>query len=107
MQSQLAELLACERELDQLLAAAREEAHRRVDDARAESASLEAEAEAALEEEVRRVRSAAEERARAAVREILDRARGRVAGFQGVSDEQVEGLAASALRHLIAIDQGS
>jgi vacuolar-type H+-ATPase subunit H len=107
LRSQLAELLECERELDSRLRATQDEARRRVDEARAASSQAEAEMEAALEDEARRLRATIQSDAEARVREILDRSRERVARFQGVSDERVEALAESAFRRLIGIEDRS
>lgn len=103
-QSQLAELLACERDLDRLLATAREEARRTVEDARAAATQAEADAEGTLAAEVERLRSTIEGQARSRVQEILARSRERAARFDGISDERVKDLADAAFRQLISHD---
>ena len=100
-QGRLAELLDCERELAELLAGAREEALRRVADARADAERAEAELEASLEEESERVRREVREASQARVHEILGRAHGHAARFEGLSDESVQSLAASVFRRLL------
>lgn len=104
-QGRLAELLACERELADLMMVAREEARRRLDDMRSEVERAEADLEASLEEEAERVRREVREVSRARVHEILARAREQAARFESLGDEEVERLAAAALRRLLGAEE--
>lgn len=99
--SQLAELLECERELAELLSAARAQARQCVDEARAAAKALEAETEASLGKEADRLRAEIRERTQARAREIRAEARERAAGFDRVTDERVHTLAEVAFRRLI------
>ena len=99
--SRLTELLECERELAELTAAARKEADRRVEDARAEVALAEAELEASLEAESERVRSEIRAAAQARVHEILGRARERADRYASLSAPEVDRLAEVAFRRLL------
>jgi hypothetical protein len=99
--SRLSELLECEQDLAELMAATREEGRRRVDEARADVARAEAELEASLEEESGRVRGEIGAAAQARVHELRSRARERAARYEGVSDQEVDRLAAAAFRRLL------
>jgi len=100
--SQLAELLECERELAELLAAAEAEAVRMVDEARAAAVADDAEVEASLEDEGERQRVRIREATQRRVRELRAEAGERVALFEGVSDGEVARLADDAFRRLVA-----
>jgi vacuolar-type H+-ATPase subunit H len=99
--SGLAELLACERELDELMSAVRTDARRRVADALSQVAHAEAELEASLAEEAERARRELREETQARVRDVSSRARVRVTRFESVSDDEVARLAESAFRRLL------
>ena len=99
--SRLTELLECERELAELTAAAREEASRRVEEARAEVARAEAEVEASLEAESERVRSEIRAASQARVHEILGRARERAARYEALPAPEVDRLVEVAFRRLL------
>jgi vacuolar-type H+-ATPase subunit E/Vma4 len=99
--SQLAELLACERELAELLTAAEEEAWRLVQEARAVAATAAADIEASLGAEAERARSAIREATQRKVREIHGEARERAMAYEAVSDEEVARLGEVAFRALI------
>jgi len=103
--SRLAELLACEQELEAAMASVREDARRRVEAARAEQARGAAELEELLEREAERVRRDVDEAARARVRSLLAEADQRVARFDRVSDPEIERLAAVALRQLMDTEE--
>jgi vacuolar-type H+-ATPase subunit H len=100
--SQFTELLECERELGEQLSRAQAQARQRVDEARASSSRAEANLEALLEEESDRLRTRIREEAQIRVREILAQSHERAAGFDRISNEQVERLATAAFRRLIA-----
>ena len=99
--SQLEELLACERELAELLAEARDDARRRVEEARALAARAEADLEEALEREAAQERASIREGVEARVREISGAARERVARLEAIPDDRVEHLAEAAFRRLV------
>ena len=99
--SRLAELLACERELADLMSATREDAKRRVEEARAAVTRAEAEVEASLADEAQRVRSEIGSESHLRVHDILARAAEEAALFERFSDEEVERLAESAFRRLL------
>jgi vacuolar-type H+-ATPase subunit H len=99
--SRLAELLACERGLADLMKAAREDASLRVEAARAAASTSEAEVEAALEQEAQRVLSEVRSESQARVHQILSGAGASVARFERVSDDEVERLADAAFRRLL------
>ena len=98
----LAELLACESELDRLLTETWGEAERRIEAARTGAAKAAADLERELEGEASKLRGAITAQADARVQAVLTESRKRRARFEGVSDEEVEALADSALRRLIA-----
>ena len=100
--SRLAELLACEQELAEQLAAARDEGRDLIERARREAALAEAELEASLEKASDRVRREIREASQARIHEVLRRARERAARYERLTDAEVERLAESALRRLIA-----
>lgn len=106
-QSRLAELLECERDLADLMTLSREEARRRLDEARSEVERAEAELEASLEEEAERVRREVREASQARVHEILARAREQGGRFESLGDEEVERLAAAAFRRLLGAEERS
>jgi len=101
--SRLAELLACERELADLMTAAREEASRRVEEARAAASRAEAEVEASLADEAQRVRSEIQAESHARVRQLLARAGESVESFERIADTEAERLAESAFRRLLGL----
>lgn len=100
--SQFTELLECEQELGELLSRAQAEARQRVDEARAAASKAEADLEASLEGESDRLRARIREETQTRVRETLGEAHERAAGFDRISDEQVDLLATAAFRRLIA-----
>lgn len=99
--SRLAELLACERELADLMRATREDARRRVEEARSAATRMEAELEASLTDEAQRVRSEIGSESHVHVRDILARAAKEAARFERLSDQEVERLAESAFQRLL------
>lgn len=103
--SRLSELLECERELAALDTAAREEAHRRIAQARDEAARAAADLEASLEDDAERIRRKIREESQTRIRDISARARELVEGFEGLSDERVEQLAESAFRRLLGTEE--
>jgi len=102
--SRLSELLECERELAELMAAAKEDARRRVAEAQSEAGLAEAEGEASLEEASERVRREVREAGQARVDDILTRAREQAAMFEALSDRDVERLAEHAYRRLLRVE---
>lgn len=102
--SELADLLACELELGEMLAHAKEEARRLVEEARATADRADAELEASLEAESEGVRARMRQETQASVRVISARARERVAVLESVTDERVERLAEAAFRRLIGAE---
>jgi hypothetical protein len=60
-----------------------------------------------LERESERVRREVGEGAEARVRDILEGARERAARFESISDDEVERLAAAALRRLLGMEERS
>lgn len=102
--SELADLLACELELGELLARAQAEARRLVEEARARADRADAQLEVSLEAESEGVRARIRQETQATVRSISARARDRVAAFEVVSDEGVERLAEAAFRRLIGAE---
>lgn len=105
--SQLAELVARERELADMLATAEAEAERTVEEARAAASAAEAEVEASLEDEGAHVRAQIRDATQRRARELQAEAEERVALFERVSDEDVERLADSAFRRLVAPEVGA
>jgi hypothetical protein len=105
--SQLHELVECEREIAELSAAARTEASALLERARAAASTAAAEAEASLgaESEVTRARTREETQAR--VRALLAEARQRSAAFDAVDERGVQRLAESAFRSLLGGEGGS
>jgi hypothetical protein len=99
--SQLAELVACERELADLLAAAEAEGRAMVEEARASATAAEADIEAALEGEGERARADIREATQRKVRAIQVSAQELVARFERVSDEEAGRLADIAFRLLV------
>jgi len=105
--NELAELLACEFELAELLARTQEQGRHLVEEARAETGRAEVDMEASLEAESDRERARIREETQTSVREIWARARRRVAAFEGVPDERVERLAEAAFRRLIGAEDST
>jgi len=99
--SQLAELLACERELAELLKAARDESARRIRDARASAAREMADLEVTLEGAALAIRSGIREEAQARVHEVLQGGRERAARHRAVPDAEIDRLAGLAFAILI------
>jgi len=102
--SQLDELVACERELADLLAAIEGEARRRVEEARVSAAAAEADVEASLDEEGANARTEIREATQRRLRAVQVEAQERVARFEQVSDEEVARLADAAFRRLVATE---
>jgi len=98
---QLAELLACERALEDKLSRAREEAAAIVAGARAEASRVSAEAEASLRAELDLMRSELLQRTEQRIREVRGRAGERARALEEVTKETVERLADAAFRELI------
>ncbi len=98
---QLAELLACELELAQLLAETQQEARQLVEAARAESVRAEAEMDASLEREAESECLRIRQETQSSVREMSARVAARVAAFESVSRERVEQLAEAAFLRLV------
>lgn len=105
--SQLAELLACERELAESLAEAEAEARRLVEEARAEAAAAAADLEASLEDEAERERQRIREEAQTRVRATVSAARDQAARFETVGEARVAELAESAFRRLLSAEPSS
>ena len=101
--SQLEELLACERELAELLGEARDDARRRVEEARGLAARAEADLQEALEREAAQERASIREGVEARLQEISGTARERAASLEAISDDRVEHLAEAAFRRLIEV----
>ena len=102
--SRLADLLACEQELAELMSGATEEARKCVEAARRDAEQAAAELDASLEAEEKRARGEIAEVARARADALLVDARARAGRFDGVSDEQIARLASSALRRLLGLE---
>jgi vacuolar-type H+-ATPase subunit H len=98
---QLAELLACEREVAELMAAARVEAQRRVAEARSEADGAMAELLASLETTCEQARRELREESEKSIRDILTRAAAQADRFERVSEADIERLTASAFRRLV------
>lgn len=100
-ESQLAQLLECERELAELMSLARADTVRQLDEARAAADAQQANLEASLGNEADQLRAAIRERTRARVREIHAEAQVLVTLFDRITDERVALLAEAAIRRLI------
>lgn len=105
-QSELASLLACERELDELWRQTEAEAQRRVSEARGAAVKARAALEAELEDACGRVRSRLRLDAERRVARIRAEAETRSAHLDAVTDAEVDLLAETAFRRLIAGEGG-
>lgn len=100
--SQLTELLACERELADLLQDTEIEARRMVEEARAEAGEAAADLEASLEEDSERERAHIKEETQARIRSLVSAAREQASRFDAIEDARVSELADSALARLLS-----